>query len=155
MKDKLAIYWFEPIIFIFFGIFHLHRIWAFIDRNSYSKFWISVLLEQNFLYYFIMGTLIILCVMGIITYLRHFGENYWWRWIYMFGGGYVLFDLFAIITKNKIWHNLLLNMFDVKNPYFNIIWGSFILLGLSTLVLGILILKKLCKMKKNQFLIKV
>lgn len=28
---------------MFFGLFHLHRIWGLVDRNSYADFWIGVL----------------------------------------------------------------------------------------------------------------
>ncbi len=34
--DKKKILAFEPWFFIFFGLFHLHRIWGLIDRNSYN-----------------------------------------------------------------------------------------------------------------------
>lgn len=35
-----------------FGLFHLHRIWGLIDRNSYADFWMGVL-ESKGLFYFI------------------------------------------------------------------------------------------------------
>lgn len=40
-------------------------------------------------------------------------NNYWWRWIYLFGDGYLLFDLFAIATALEFWHRLILAMYDV------------------------------------------
>ncbi len=42
---KIEIY--EPWFFLFFGLFHLHRIWGLIDRDSYADFWIGILLLQN------------------------------------------------------------------------------------------------------------
>lgn len=38
---------FEPWFFIFFGIFHLHRIWGIIDRKAYTEFWIGVMNEKG------------------------------------------------------------------------------------------------------------
>lgn len=32
------IYHYEPWFFIFFGIFHLHRIWGMVERESYAAF---------------------------------------------------------------------------------------------------------------------
>lgn len=31
----------EPWIFIFFGVFHLHRIWGLVDRQAYANFWVK------------------------------------------------------------------------------------------------------------------
>lgn len=53
------------------------------------------------------------------------------------GGGYVLFDLFAIATGLKFWHKLLLKMFDVSSTYWNILWLSFIVMGMASFILGI------------------
>ena len=33
-----------------FGLFHLHRIWGLIDRNSYADFWIGVLESRGLFY---------------------------------------------------------------------------------------------------------
>ena len=49
---------FEPWFFLFFGVFHLHRIWGLIDRNSYADFWISTLESKGALYYFLMVILL-------------------------------------------------------------------------------------------------
>ncbi len=143
MGNKPRIYWFEPIIFLFFGIFHLHRIWGLLDRNSYSKFWLSIMNERGILYFILMGVLSLLCIIGIIVFCKNIGGNYWWRWIYIFGGGYVLFDLFAIITQIDVWNKLLLYMFDKTNPYWNIIWGNFVIIGLLAFILGISIIKRM------------
>lgn len=42
----------EPWFFIAFGLFHLHRIWGLIDRNTYAAFWIDALENKGlFLFY--------------------------------------------------------------------------------------------------------
>lgn len=143
---KIEIY--EPYFFIFFGLFHLHRIWGIIDRNSYADFWIRVLNEQGLFYYILMGSLVILCVLGIITFIKNLRKNYWWRWIYIFGGGYVLFDLFAIATGLTFWRELLMKMFDTQASYWNILWTFFILIGAISFGLGITLLKEVL-MHKN------
>lgn len=140
------IYAFEPWFFIFFGLFHLHRIWGLIDRASYASFWIGVMEKKGIFYYSLMGVLAILCVMGIVTFFKNIHNNYLWRWIYIFGGSYVLFDLFAIATGLKFWHKLLLMMFDVNAWYWNILWSAFIIMGSLVFVLG---LNLLCKWYKT------
>jgi len=141
MNRKSKIIWFEPIVFLFFGAFHLHRIWSLIDRYGYSDFWLSVMNDRGWFYYALLGTLSILCIAGIVVFMNSIGGNYWWRWVYIFGGGYVLFDLFAVFTGIKWWRDLLEFMFDINNPYWNVIWGMFILLGLFSFVLGICVIK--------------
>lgn len=37
---KIAFY--ESWFFLQFDVFHLHRIWGMLDRNSYSDFWIGI-----------------------------------------------------------------------------------------------------------------
>lgn len=139
-EKKVLVY--EPIFFIFFGVFHLHRIWGLIDRDSYAEFWIGILENKGTLYFVIMGALAILCVLGIVTFFQNRKNNYWWRWIYLFGGVYLLFDLFAIATGLEFWNRLLLSMFDVTSPYWNIIWIGFILLGGFVFVLGVRLRKQ-------------
>ncbi|MBE5814771.1 MAG: hypothetical protein E7320_06135 [Clostridiales bacterium] len=136
------IYAWEPWFFIFFGLFHMHRIWGLIDRQSYADFWLGVLAEKGFLYFALMGILAVLCVCGMVVFFRHLKNNYWWRWIYLFGGGYLLFDLFAIAIDLKVWSDLLAMMFDVGSPWWNLIWGFFILLGTSVLGLGFCLLRQ-------------
>ncbi|MCL1859674.1 MAG: hypothetical protein FWF92_10645 [Oscillospiraceae bacterium] len=147
MNDKSKIIWFEPVVFIFFGIFHLHRIWGLTDRNGYSKFWLSIMNDRGWFYYVLMGLMSVLCVAGIIVFLKNKNNNYWWRWFYIFGGGYVIFDLFAITIKLEIWKNLIYWMYDASNKYWNIVWGGFIILGLISLSIGILVTKKRLKFK--------
>ena len=76
------IYKWEPWFFLFFGVFHLHRIWALIDREGYASFWQKIL------------------------------------------------DF----------------MFDTQSPYWNFIWGFFILLGGFVFALGIRLIGK----RKNE-----
>lgn len=134
--EKKIIVW-EPWFFMAFGLFHLHRIWGLTDRKSYAEFWIGVLENKNLFYFILMGILAVLCILGIITFFQNRHNNYWWRWIYLFGGAYLLFDLFAIAVKLEFWNKLLLWMFDVDSIYWNAVWSFFILLGGFVLALGI------------------
>lgn len=134
MERKISAW--EPWFFIVFGLFHLHRIWGLIDRNSYAEFWMKLLENKGLLYFILMGVLAALCVIGVITFFQNRNNNYWWRWIYLFGGFYVLFDLFAIAVGLEFWNKLLLWMFDVNLIYWNVIWSFFVLLGGFVFVLG-------------------
>ncbi|WP_448909764.1 hypothetical protein [Holdemania massiliensis] len=134
MEKKISAW--EPWFFIVFGLFHLHRIWGLIDRNSYAEFWMKLLENKGLLYFILMGVLAALCVIGVITFFQNRNNNYWWRWIYLFGGFYVLFDLFAIAVGLEFWNKLLLWMFDVNLIYWNVIWSFFVLLGGFVFVLG-------------------
>ncbi len=48
-----------------------------------------------------------------------------------------LFDLFAIATGLEYWHRLILNMYDVSVSYWNLLWGSFIVIGAFSFILGL------------------
>ena len=139
--EKKVFAW-EPWFFIVFGLFHLHRIWGLIDRNSYAQFWITVLENKGIFYFASMGILTALCIVGISTFIKNKHSNYWWRWIYLFGGVYLLFDLFAIAIGLEFWNKLLLWMFDVTSIYWNAVWSFFILLGTFVFVLGIKLLSQ-------------
>lgn len=128
---------FEPWFFIFFGLFHLHRIWAMIDRVAYADFWLGIMYNKGMFYYLLMGILALLCILGIKVFFQNIHNNYWWRWIYLFGGSYLLFDLFAIAAGLKFWQVLLQKMYDVSAPYWNVLWFSFIAMGGAVLLLGI------------------
>ena len=130
----------EPCFFIFLGLFHMHRIWALLDRSSYASFWMGIMDDKGWPYFLIMGILAGLCVLGIVTFIRERKANYLWRWIYFFGGGYVLFDLFAIATGLSFWQKLLNFMFDTSSSYWNYIWSFFILLGTVVFILGVRLL---------------
>ena len=139
--EKKIFAW-EPVFFLFFGLFHLHRIWGMIDRKTYADFWLGILENRGVFYFMLMGLLAILCIAGVITFFRNRSSNYWWRWIYLFGGSYVLFDLFAIAVGLDFWNELLLWMFDVNSPFWNIIWRFFVLLGGFVFVLGMKLLRQ-------------
>ena len=51
------IYAWEPGFFMFFGLFHLHRIWGLIDRTSYADFWLGILESKGAFYFALMGIL--------------------------------------------------------------------------------------------------
>lgn len=137
---------YEPWFFIFFGIFHLHRIWGLVDRDSYAEFWINVMESKGIFYFALMGILAVLCVLGIVTFFRNLHHNYWWRWIYIFGGSYVLFDLFAIATGLIFWQELIMAMYDVNAWYWNLLWSGFIAIGAVVFALGCFLLRSI---KKN------
>ena len=111
------IYSWEPWFFVFFGLFHMHRIWALIDRETYVSFWMGIMENKGLPYFLIMGLLAGLCIIGIIIFFRERKANYAWRWIYLFGGAYVLFDLLAIAVGLEAWQKLLAIMFDTHSPY--------------------------------------
>lgn len=135
------VYGWEPWFFIFFGIFHLHRIWGLIDRKTYADFWIGILENKGVVYIAIMGLLAALCILGMITFINNRQRNYWWRWIYLCGGSYLVFDLFAIALGLEFWQDLLFWMFDVTSPYWNLLWGGFIVMGGVVFVLGCKLLR--------------
>ena len=138
MKKK--IYAWEPYFFMFFGLFHLHRIWGLVDRKSYADFWVGLMESKGIMYFVVMILLASLCIVGLITFGKNKGKNYWWRWIYIFGGSYVLFDLFAIAIGLEVWNKLILMMYDINAPYWNVLWLAFILLGGFAFTLGVRLL---------------
>jgi hypothetical protein len=93
--------------------------------------------EKGLFYFLLMGILSIFCILGIVVFFKNLRQNFWWRWIYLFGGSYLLFDLFAIATGLSFWRNLLYAMFDVSAWYWNFVWGGFIFFGGAVFVLGI------------------
>lgn len=94
-----------------------------------------------------MGILALLCILGVATFVKNKKNNYWWRWIYLFGGAYLLFDLLAIAIGLEFWKHLLLWMFDTASIYWNFVWSFFILLGGFVFLLGIKLLPK----RKDKF----
>lgn len=34
VSKKSNIYWFEPVFYLFFGLFHMHRVWGLINREA-------------------------------------------------------------------------------------------------------------------------
>ena len=114
----------------------------FLMKKRCVQEWIGILENKGVFYFVLMGILAFLCIYGIVIFCKNIKNNYWWRWIYIFGGGYLLFDLFAIAIEWKIWNDLLLFMFDVNSSYWNIVWGFFILLGAFVFCLGVKLLKQ-------------
>lgn len=139
-KTENKILAWEPWFFIAFGLFHLHRIWGLADRNSYAAFWLDVLENKGPFYFTLMAILSAMCILGIITFAKNMQSGCWWRWIYLFGGAYLLFDLTAVAVGLEFWHKLLLWMFDTASPYWNFIWLFFIFLGGFSFALGIKLL---------------
>ena len=133
---------FEPWFFILFGLYHLHRVWGLLDRESYAAFWLGVLTERGAFYWALMAALGGLCLWALVLFFRRFRERRWWRWAYLLGGGYVLFDLFAIAAELPFWHRLLAAMFDTAAWYWNGLWGAFAALGAACLLLGIFLLRR-------------
>lgn len=95
--------------------------------------------SKGLMYYLLMGVLIALCILGIVTFIKERGRNYWWRLIYLCGGLYLLFDLFAIAIGLEFWQRLLDKMFDTQAVYWNLVWGFFILLGTLVFTLGVVL----------------
>ena len=138
MKKKISAW--EPWFFMAFGLFHLHRIWGLLDRTAYAAFWMGILEKKGILYFATTGILTALCIAGVSAFFKNRRRNYWWRWIYLFGGAYLLFDLFAIAAGLEFWNKLLLWMFDVNSRYWNGVWSFFILLGAFAFGLGLKLL---------------
>ena len=137
-----SIHWFEPWFFLLFGLFHLHRVWALADRQGYAAFWLGVLENRGWFYFALMGLLAGLCLAGLWAFVRRRRENVWWRWSYVLGGGYVLWDLFAIAAGLDFWEKLLYSMFDTALPCWDLLWGGFVLLGAGAFVLGLILLAR-------------
>ena len=141
-KNACPIHWFEPWFFLLFGAFHLHRVWGLLDRDGYAAFWLGVLESRGWFYFALMGLLAALCLAGVWAFLRRRRERAWWRWIYVLGGGYVLWDLFAIAAGLDFWQNLLYSMFDTALPCWDLLWGGFVLLGAGAFALGLALLAR-------------
>lgn len=54
----------------------------------------------------------------------------------------MLFDLFAIILKLEFWQKLILWMYDISSPYWNVLWFLFIIMGAAIFALGMNLLKR-------------
>ena len=72
MKKKIYIW--EPFFFMFFGLFHLHRIWGLIDRKSYAEFWIGLMESKGIIYFALMFILALLRICGIFIFFKKQGE---------------------------------------------------------------------------------
>ena len=129
MKKTGTVGFFEPCFFLLFGVFHLHRVWALADREAYAGFWLRVLAERGPFYAALSAGLALLCAAGIVCFIRRRQSGERWRWLYVLGGGYVLFDLLAIAAGWDFWRRLLRAMFDTSAWYWTPLWSAFILMG--------------------------
>jgi len=126
----------ESLVFFFFGLFHIHRIWAFIDSKSYNKFWMNIL-ENRGPFLFILGFLLfIVSIMVTLYFVKYFKDKKWWRWIYLFGGIYLGIDSILNLLNNDFIKNIVIKMYTIKQPYYSVLWGLFILLGIVCIVLS-------------------
>ena len=124
----------EALFFLFSGLFHIHRIWAFIDAKAYNNFWLKIVQNRN-VYFYILGIiLIIIAIIVIIYFIKYYKEKKWWRWIYLFGGVYVLIDCILNLSNNDFMKYIVLKMYTLKQPYYNILWGFFIMLGIICII---------------------
>ena len=41
-------------------------------------------------------------VLGIITFFRNLRYNYWWRWIYLCGGGFIVMGAAVFVLGIKL-----------------------------------------------------
>ena len=132
----------EPWFFLLFGAFHLHRVWALADRAGYAAFWMGLLEQKGPLYFLLMGALALLCLWGAALFFRERRQPRWWRWAYVLGGGYVLFDLAAIAAGWPPWRRLLQAMFDIRAPGWVTLWSAFVLLGGGSFALGLWLIRR-------------
>jgi hypothetical protein len=127
----------ESLVFLIFGLFHTHRIWAFVDSKSYNKFWLNVLEGRGAFFYILGVLLIIMSILLILYFIKCFKNKKWWGWIYLFGGIYLLIDSILNLLGNNFIKNVVIKMYTLKQPYFSILWSLFILIGIISIVLSI------------------
>ena len=133
---NLTKYKIESLFFVFFGLFHIHRIWAFIDVEAYNVFWLNVLKNRN-LFFYILGIILVpLAIVAIAFFVKYFKEKKWWRWIYLFGGIYVLIDCILNLLDNSFMTYIVIKMYTLKQPFYNILWGFFILVGIICIIIS-------------------
>ena len=126
----------ESLFFFFFGLFHTHRIWAFIDKKSYNEFWLNLLKNRGFPF-FILGVLLLIALIFLMIYfVKSFKEHKWWRWIYLFGGVYLFIDIILNMLNNNFMKNIVIKMYSMEQPYYYILWGIFITLGVICIIIG-------------------
>jgi hypothetical protein len=67
----------ESLVFLFFVLFHIHRIWAFVDSKSYNKFWLNIL-ESRGPFLFILGLLLfVMSIIVILYFIKYFKYKKW------------------------------------------------------------------------------
>jgi uncharacterized membrane protein len=127
----------ESLFFLFFGLFHIHRIWAFIDSKSYNNFWLGLLGNRGPSFFFLGILLIIVSIIVILYFLKNYKAKKWWRWIYLLGGIYVSIDSILNLLNNNFIKNVVIKMYTVEQSYYYILWGLFILLGMVCIIICI------------------
>lgn len=132
----------EAILFLFFGMFHIHRIWAFIDPEAYSKFWLGLVSTQGKEYYALGIILVGMSISLIILFVLNIKRLFWWRWFYLIGGLYVLIDVCLNLLEVDFMQRAIVWLFTVEGVLWYIIWGNFVLLGLLSLFLSQWLWKK-------------
>jgi hypothetical protein len=126
----------ESLFFLFFGLFHIHRIWAFIDSKSYNNFWLNILDSRGAFLYIFGSLLFIMSIIVILYFIKYFGDKKWWRWVYLFGGIYLIWDTILNLLNNDFIKNFIIKMYTIKQPYYFILWGLFIILGIICLFIS-------------------
>lgn len=130
----------ESIVFMFFGIFHVHRIWGLVNPSAYAEFWLNIINKEK--YGALAIVLIIFALSFVILFFTNLKKLRWWRWFYFCGGVYVLLDVFSnlarlgLIKKATIW------MFTVTGPIWYLLWGFFTLLGFGCIMLSVYLWKR-------------
>lgn len=93
---KIEVY--EPYFFLFFGAFHLHRIWGLVDRKSYASFWVSAMENKGIFYFVLMGILAVLCILAMYD-----TDAWYWNvlWVSIIVLGLLVFVLGIHLLKKK------------------------------------------------------
>jgi len=126
----------ESLFFLFFGMFHIHRIWAFIDSKSYNNFWLNILESRGQFFYSLGFLILIVSIIVIMYFIKSYKYKKWWRWIYLFGGIYLIIDSVLNILNNNLMKNIIIKMYTIKQPYYSILWGLFIILGIICIIIS-------------------
>ena len=140
----------ESLFFLLFGLFHIHRIWAFIDAQSYNNFWLNILDNRNAFFYILGILLIIILLTVIIFFVKEYKNKKWWRWIYLFGGTYLLIDITLNLLNINMMKNIIIKMYTLKQPFYSILWITFILIGISCIFISLYLWKYNENFKKEK-----
>ena len=75
-------------------------------------------------------------IIVILYFIINFKDKKWWRWIYLFGGIYLIIDNVLNLFNNNFINNVVIKMYTMKQPYYSILWGLFIILGIICLIIS-------------------
>jgi hypothetical protein len=137
----------ESIILFIFGLFHTHRIWAFINPKQYSEYWLGILENSNYLLFAVI--LILLSGAFVVLFFINIKMIKWWRILYLFGGLYVLFDVITNIFGVKFMNELVKWMFTVQGIIWYLLWGTFVIFGIICIITGLYLWKLSIKKLEN------